>query len=252
VNSSTPFATRRHDVSRLEGFSDAVFAFAVTLLVVSLEVPRTFNELSEAMHGFVAFAICFALLFQIWRRHHVYFRRYGLDDAVTTAWTGVLLFVVLLYVYPLKFLWTLVITTRPLGGNELVRLADGRIEPMILNAQVPALFEIYGLGVAAVFGVFVALYWHAYRRRDALRLTPVEALETRVSVVSSAAFVAIALASIAIAAFGGTRANAAAGFVYFLIGPSEWSIHARGARERRRLEGRQKPDVTGTKDTSRV
>jgi uncharacterized membrane protein len=240
-----PFAARRHEVSRLEGFSDAVFAFAVTLLVVSLEVPRTFNELLQAMRGFVAFAICFALLFQIWRRHYIYFRRYGLDDAVTTAWTGALLFVMLLYVYPLKFLWTLVITTRLLGGNELVRMPDGGIEPMILNAQVPTLFEIYGFGVAAVFGIFAALYWHAYRRRDVLALTAVEALETKVSVASSAAIVAIAVSSIAMAAMFGTRANAAAGFVYFLIGPSEWAIHARGARQRERI-------VSGTRDTSRV
>src|SRR5207249_12091167 len=151
-------------VSRLEGCRDAVFSFSVTLLVVSLEVPHTFDELWEAMRGFVAFAICFALLFQIWWRHHTFFRRYGLEDAVTKAFTGVLLFVVLFYVYPLKFLWTLVITTR-LGGNELVRLADGRVEPMILNEQVPRLFEVYGLGAAAVFSVFVVLYLHAYRLR---------------------------------------------------------------------------------------
>lgn len=46
------FRWRSHDVSRIEGLSDAVFGFAVTLLVVSLEVPKTFAELMEARLGF--------------------------------------------------------------------------------------------------------------------------------------------------------------------------------------------------------
>jgi hypothetical protein len=98
-----------------------------------------------------------------WWRHHTYFRRYGLEDATTMTLTGVLLFVVLFYVYPLKFLWTLVVSGLVLGQTT-VRLADGRVEAMIQHAQVPRLFEIYGLGAAAVFLVFVALYLHAYRR----------------------------------------------------------------------------------------
>src|ERR1700737_2361186 len=92
------FRWRGGEITRLEGFTDAVFAFAVTLLVVSLEVPRTFAELVIAMRGFLAFAICFVLLFLIWYEHYVYSRRYGLDDTTVVWLNGALIFVVLFYV----------------------------------------------------------------------------------------------------------------------------------------------------------
>lgn len=52
---------RGREVSRIEGFSDAVFGFALTLLVVSLEVPESFDGLKQILGGFVPFAITFAL-----------------------------------------------------------------------------------------------------------------------------------------------------------------------------------------------
>jgi hypothetical protein len=51
------FRWRGGEITRLESFTDAVFAFAVTLPAVSLEVPRTFEELLVAMNGFFRFAI---------------------------------------------------------------------------------------------------------------------------------------------------------------------------------------------------
>jgi uncharacterized membrane protein len=130
------FEGRRHEVSRLEGFSDAVFAFAVTLLVVSLEVPRTFTELATAMREFPAFAICFALLFQVWWRHFNFFRRYGLEDPPTIGLTGILLFVVLFYVYPLKFVFKLMVY-QLFHFDLAVPHEGGAAEPMILSTQTP-------------------------------------------------------------------------------------------------------------------
>ena len=96
---------RRHEVSRLEAFSDAAFAFALTLLVVSLDVPQSYDQLMQIMRGFPSFACCFALLVWIWYEHNLFFRRYGLHDPWTVFVNGMLLFVTLFYVYPLKFMF---------------------------------------------------------------------------------------------------------------------------------------------------
>src|SRR6476619_4959914 len=77
------FRLRGHEIRRIEAFSDAVFAFAVTLLIVSLEVPKSFEELMVTMRGFFAFGVSFVLLMMVWYEQNIFFRRYGLDDLVT-------------------------------------------------------------------------------------------------------------------------------------------------------------------------
>ncbi len=223
-------AHRHREVSRVEGFSDAVFGFAITLLVVSLEVPKTFSELLAAMRGFPAFAVCFAMLFQVWRRHYKFFRAYDLEDGPSVALTGLLLFVVLFYVYPLKFLWSVVFTQIGFGGHGP--------EEMLNAAQSPMLFEIYGAGVAAVFGILAAMYTHAYRQRVTLGLTPLETLETRRQIYSNIGLTAIALMSVLIAFVAGRvaiRFVSFAGYVYFLIGFVEWGLGEWMGRARKQL-----------------
>src|SRR4051794_14240469 len=128
----TGFRWRGGEIARVEGLSDAVFAFAVTLLVVSLEVPKTFNELAALMRGFGPFAISFALLMQVWHEQYRYFRRYNLQDSTSTFLNCALLFVVLFYVYPLKFLWTFLVNTWMNHGQApQVQLPNGQLERMI-------------------------------------------------------------------------------------------------------------------------
>lgn len=219
----------RREVSRVEGFSDAVFAFAITLLVVSLEVPRTFHELIQAMRGFPAFAVCFALLFQVWWRHYRFFRAYDLEDSYVISLTGCLLFVVMFYVYPLKFLWSL-----PFAGVEGRRITD----EVIRVDQVPMLFLIYGAGVAAIFGILALLYAHAYRMREALSLTPLETLATRMQIYSNVGIAGVGILSIAVALVCGKLAPnlvGIAGYVYSAIGLVEWRVGDYHGRMRARL-----------------
>src|ERR1700759_1939646 len=157
------------EVSRIEALSDGVIAFAITLLVVSLEVPKTFDELLVTMRGFLAFAITFSMLFHVWFVQYRYFRRYGLNDHFVIWMTGAMLFVVLFYVYPLKFVWTLIVN-KMLGFGASVQAASGAVEPVVREGQVPAMLAIYGIGFAAVFLIFALLYLHAYRRRVSLGL----------------------------------------------------------------------------------
>ena len=168
------FRWRSHEITRIEGFSDAVFGFAVTLLIVSLEVPRTSTELLHTMRGFGAFVITFLMLASMWYAQHTFFRRYGLEDRVTVVLNLVLLFTVLFFVYPLKFLFTNLVT-----AIVMHRITGRPEEAVILPEHRAFIFLIFGLGFTAVFAVFTLLYRHAYKQREVLGLNEFEIYETR-------------------------------------------------------------------------
>jgi uncharacterized membrane protein len=215
---SIPFRNRANEVSRVEAFSDVVFGFALTLIVVSLEVPRTYAELVNEMRGFVGFAICFATLTWVWHEHHRFFRRYGLQDELTIVLNTVLLFLVLFYIYPLKFMFELV-------THRITNLSA-------MNGR--ELFLIYGLGFAGIFGVFALMHVHAYRKREQLELNILETHDTRGAIAMHVAYVAVALLSIGVAYVVPPRQVGLAGWTYFLLGPVSAAVgYWRGSRRAR-------------------
>ena len=192
-------AQREHGVSRLEGFSDAVFGFALTLLVVQLEAPRTSEALRLLVRGSFPFAITFAMVCYIWWEHNKFFRQYGMQDAWTAALNSMLLFVVLFYVYPLEISdhGAGGTTGRPAGR----RLEDGRFVMLV-----------YSTGIVLIFGVFVLLYLHAWSNAAAARLsTPAQETTLRYKVRAHLISAGLGVASIALATGGAGATHVGAG-----------------------------------------
>ena|SRR5690349_9020105 len=202
------FRLRGREVTRLESFSDAVFGFALTLLVVSLDVPKSFEDLVNTMRGFPAFAICFLLLALIWNSHYKFCRRFGLDDGTARFLTCVMLFLVLFYVYPLKFLFSLSITGLVFGAGPLISMT---------GAELTRLLVIYGLGFAAVYGAMTLLYLHAWRLRDALGLSAREKFDTRYVMLRLLTLVAFGIVAAGLACIPAVRNWSS--FIYILLFP---------------------------------
>ncbi|HST30175.1 MAG TPA: TMEM175 family protein [Chthoniobacterales bacterium] len=203
------FRLRGREMTRLESFSDAVFGFALTLLVVSLDVPKSFDDLVNTMRGFPAFAICFLLLALIWNGHYKFCRRYGLDDGSSRFLTCVMLFLVLFYVYPLKFLFNISITGLLFGAGAPVSMT---------GSQFSALLVIYGLGFAAVYGAMALLYLHAWRLRDALELNDLERFDTRYLMFRLLTLVAVGVIAAGLACIPALRNWSS--LIYFLLFPT--------------------------------
>jgi uncharacterized membrane protein len=215
---------RHRDVSRLEGFSDAVFGFALTLLVVSLETPRDLRELRILIGSFLPFGLTFAMVSWIWYQHNIFFRRYDMQDAWTAFLNCVLLFVVLFYVFPLKFLTLTLVGWWTMGRDQV---------PSFDNLEGPVVMTVYSTGVLVLFGIFVLLHRHAWRRRHELDLTPVEEVVLHFSKRSHMLSAGLAVVSLLLIWLL-PRHTAFAGMIYALMGPLHgWNGYQSGAAQAR-------------------
>ena len=225
---------RKHKISRLEEFSDAVFGFALTMLVITSSVPRSYDDLLRTLQGIPAFACCFALLVWIWHEHDSFFERYPLQDGVTVLLNSTLLFVVVLYIYPLKFMFDSFIF------QVFGLTSDPALKTMTLE-QLARASAIYGLGFFILMTLFALLYGHAYRRRDALELDEVGAFDARAIMGHHMVSAGVGLFATLFALLGPRELAFLSPSSFALMGPGHWGYAVWVERRRKAFFPRTSP-----------
>ena len=96
---------RGENMSRIETFVDAAFAFAFTMLVISIDqIPTNPEELLELSRDIPAFLISAIIIGSIWVTHANWSRHFGLQDSATLYLSLALVMLVLVFVYPIKLM----------------------------------------------------------------------------------------------------------------------------------------------------
>jgi len=150
--------------SRIDNFTDAAFAFAVSLLVIGgAMAPETFDALIGSLGDIPAFAFGFAVMAMFWLGHVRWRRLRGDGDILSTFLTLVLIFLTLIYVQPLRAM---------ASATGLFFTGQGRL----FGGSLPGLFAVYGTGFVAMSLTMTALYSESLRSAT---MAPAERAECR-------------------------------------------------------------------------
>jgi uncharacterized membrane protein len=214
--SADGFRDRGAQATRLEAFVDAAFAFALTLVVIAgNDIPASVDELVLAMKAVPTYAACFLLIIRCWVSHADWSRRYGLDDVTSQRLSLLLVFLVMIFVYPMRMVFSSLFNALT-SGYLPTNFSEPRVE------DVPAMFIMFAVAFGLLGLVMTALYWHAWRQREALKLSLHERAQTRFELMNWAIVPVVAVLSIALAVLIPARPGMGIwlglpGFVFFTL-----------------------------------
>ena len=138
------FRVRDIAMTRLKTFIDAAFAFATTMLVIATQqILDDIETLLAAFKNLPAFVASIIVLGIFWRGHWLWSRRYGLEDGVSIFISWAMIVTMLIYIYPLKAIFS----------SMWFLLSGGRVGHVLgahSESQVRALFAIFALGFTAI------------------------------------------------------------------------------------------------------
>ncbi len=205
------FRLRGLEVTRLDTFIDAAFAFVLTLLIISFdEIPSDYAELMAAVKRIPAFACSFVVIMMFWHRHRRWSRRYGLESPGTILLSLALIFVVLVYVYPLRIIFEAMFA----GFSNGYLSSSFRIQSI---DELRGIFVFYSIGFLAMSLIISQLYRAALRISDSLALNQSERRVTRLAMQVWVAAASVGLLSILLALVLPDAWVPLAGYIYLAL-----------------------------------
>ena len=236
IGMNKEFRFRGEEPGRLENFSDAVFALAITLLLISTSAPSNFDQIKKFVWELIPFCACMVLIVLIWHEHFVFYYRYGFRNTKVVVLNTLFLIIVMFYVYPLKFLCKLLLLY-PLAlafnqENILIELSQ-----MAKPADTAQLMTIYGIGAASIFLVLMLMYRYALKNSHLLQLNKIEAFDTHASMTSNLLMATVPLLSVVIAFLfrNSPWAGLISGVTYFLYMPIMFIYNFRRGKRRKKI-----------------
>lgn len=213
MNTKHSFKLRGENMTRIETFVAAAFAFAVTMLVISVgSVPETMQEFVDSTKQIPAFSASCAIIMWIWHTHAVWCRRYGLEDATTIFLSSSLIILVLTYIYPLRLMM------QALFGV----LSNGYFPIEMEFEQIweyRFMFAFYDIGFILLSVNFIALYMYALRKRASLNLDVVECYDSQTEVYMWSTSAGVGCVSLLCAIWLPQNLLGFAGYVLFALFP---------------------------------
>jgi uncharacterized membrane protein len=182
---------RHREPTRLDALIDAIFAFAITLLILwNDRLPNSIASLVALFGSIPSFAVSFGLIVLFWWQQVRWSRRHRVDDRFTTVVSLALVFVVLIYVFPLRIMFSVFFNW--ITGGFLPTPFRGDVS----QDALAFLFITYGAAFALMSACICALYWRAWSTRMDHEPTADSAAGAAVGAAIHAFFVAVALASV--------------------------------------------------------
>jgi len=204
------FRLRGIEMTRLETFIDAAFAFAISMLVIAAQqIPDNVQALLAAFKNVPTFVCCIAVLGIFWRGHWLWSRRYGLEDSASILISWAMIATVLILIYPLKAVF----------GAMWYVISSGQVGQRLslhtTESQERTIFAIYALGLVAISVEILLLNLRAWQLREPLRLNARERLLTRGELTGWSVPVGVGIVALIFALTMPTEQIPWSGWIYF-------------------------------------